>query len=339
MRAIAGSGTFGGYMTSMKWIVGLAVALLVGVGCGDKKDAPAGASGAAAESATGGSSNSAEDRAANLVVEGYNELTSATRRDVIDRYMGHTGPGAEGPSADKLDGVRLMALSAIHDRALDKANKSFAEAKKAAPSMPVTAAAEEMGAAATALAEAYRQSARYYEADEYKSDQGAKVPELHAAFMAKLAAYRTAVNKVGDALDERENAQMVTELAKYQPTTYSYWFRKTLMDAKAVVTASQQLDNPAKLTAANEAFQKTATELDAFTTSKGADVNKQFAALRRMAVENMATRSAKVVRGLAEEKPNESLLKADLDTLVQYYNSLVQTVNGLQEAEAQGYLK
>ena len=111
------------------------------------------------------------------------------------------------------------------------------------------------------------------------------------------------------------------------------------MDAKAVLVASKQLDDLAKLTAANAAYQKTATDLDAFATSKGAEIDKQFAAYRRIAVENMATRSAKVVHALAEEKPNESLLAADLDTLVQYYNSLVQVANGLYEAEAKGYLK
>lgn len=318
-----------------KLITSVAMVALLGLGCGDKKKADP-VSGAAP---SGQTAPSAEDRAANLVVEGYNELTAETSRDVIERYLGHDGPGREAPPADRLDAIRLTTLSAIYDRAVDGAVKKFAEAKTAAPTMPLTAAAEELGASAGPLAEAYRQSARYYDGDEYKSDAGAKAPELHAAFMAKLDAYRKAVNKVGDALDARENAMMAAELAKFQPTTYSYWFRKTLMDAKAVVVASGQLDNPAKLTAANDAFQKTATELDAFATSKGAGLDKQFGALRRMAVENMATRSAKVVRGLAEDKPNESMLKADLDTLVQYYNSLVQVANGLQEAESKGYLK
>lgn len=320
---------------SWKTITSVTMAALLGLGCDDKKAAPGEASPAAASE----SQDSPEDRAANLVVEGYNELTEQTGRNVVKAYLGHTGPGAEGPPADKLDAVRLMALSAVYDRTLDAANKKFAEAKKIAPAMPLTAAAEELGAASAPLAEAYRASARYYDSDEYKSDAGAKVPELHAAFTAKLDAYRKAANKVGDALDVRENAQMVAELAKFQPTTYSYWFRKTLMDAKVLVVASQQLDNPAKLTAANDAFQKTVAELDAFTSSKGPDVNKQFAALRRMALENMATRSAKVVRALAEPTPNESLLDADLTTLMQYYNSLVELVNGLTEAEAKGYLK
>jgi len=316
-------------------VVSVAMVALVGLGCIDKK----------AEPGTGGPTSgtaaapSAEDRATNLIVESYNELTAETGRDVINRYLGQEGPGREAPTTDNFDAIRLSPLSAIYDRALEGAVKKFAEARKAAPAMPLTAAAEELGAAAGPLAEAYRQSARYYEADEYKSDGGAKVPQLHAAFMTKFDAYRKAATKVGDALDERENAQMVAELTKFQPTTYSYWFRKTLMDAKAVVVASSQLDKPAKLTAANAAFQNTATKLDAFATSKGGALDKQFGALRRMAVENMATRSAKVVRALADEKPNENMLKGDIDTLVQYYNGLVQVVNGLTEAEAKGYLK
>ncbi len=323
------------------WI--LTAALGAAAACGKSGgDAPAKSGDQPAAAAKGGearpSAADAEARAFSLIVQGYNDLTGETGRSILNNYLGGTGVGPEAPAADKLGSIRLMPLGGPYDRTVSEAAAKFDEAAKVAPGVAEAAMAKEIATAAAALAEAYRQAARYFEAQAYKDDGGAKAAELHAAFMAAHETYRGAVGRLADALDARESRELAAELAKHPPDTYGHWFRRVLIEAKALVIAMRKLPDAAAFTAANEAVQKMVTELEAFASAK-ADVPGSFAGLRRNVTENFAPRAAKIARDLGDPKVNRAQHESDLDTLVQYYNNLVQMVNSLYDVEAQGGLK
>lgn len=322
-----------------KLLVGALVVLL---GCGDKKAAPEpGAAGSAAKivAEPGPAAPGGEDQAVGLIVEAYNELTAETGREIIDAYLGSTGVGEKAPDVAKLDAIHLRPLAAPYDRTVEQAVKKFGEAKKTAPAVPVADLAVKLGAAAGPLAQAYRDASRYYEGDEYKTDKGAKAAELHTKFEEAFKAYRTAQRGVAEALEAREQAQLAEELTKFPPTTYSHWMRKTLMSAKQLLSALKSEDPKATFPAAAAAFQKTATELDTFTTGKGEGVPTPFQAFRRNAVELIATRASKIALSIVDPKANQAQVDGDMSSLVQYYNNLVQMANNLFEMEARGDLK
>ncbi|MDX2091883.1 MAG: DUF3829 domain-containing protein [Kofleriaceae bacterium] len=317
----------------------LVVSVLL-LGCGDKKEpAPTAAGSAAKVVAEAAPAKASEDQAIGLVVEAYNDLTAETVREIIDAYFGSTGVGEKGPEVARLDAIRLRPLAAPYDRTVEQAVKKFADAKQTAPALPIADLAVKLGAAAGPLAQAYRDASRYYEGDEYKTDKGAKAAELHAKFQQAFTAYRTAQRGVAEALDAREQALLAQELAKFPPATYSHWMRKTLMSAKQLLAALKSDDPKTKLPAASTAFQQVATELDAFTTGKGAGVPTPFQAFRRMAVEMIATRASKIANSIADPKTNKAQLDGDMDILVGYYNNLVQMANSLFEMEANGMLQ
>jgi hypothetical protein len=79
---------------------------------------------------------------------------------------------------------------------------------------------------------------KYYDAENFKNDAGAKGKELHAKMVSLAKSYQTGLEKLESALSEVERHQTLEELKKHEKDkSYSYWFRAFNFDANQLLKA------------------------------------------------------------------------------------------------------
>jgi hypothetical protein len=263
---------------------------------------------------------------------GFNVLIGDPKK-VIDEYFDDVP--VEGPKPDE-----KYRLFPAHTRAsieLEKARQSFDEAAKSAPDDLKYIAP----LATTAVADikktigVFEEAHKYYQAEDFKDDEGKKGKELHQQMVAASKAAEKSLDKLSDALSEVEEREAKKELARFEADKgYSYWFRRFNFEANKALKVTK-----------SEGFKKAFSGIDAqytavkgFADGKGDALNATFKAYVGQ-VERFHSTAKKLSRAYAEAEPKASEIGQLRSQLVSAYNGLVSTGNSMRELEANDLLK
>jgi len=164
----------------------------------------------------------------------------------------------------------------------DSCLKSLENAKTMAPSLPeLDAAAGNYKTALQELVPLVDAAKKYYDQEDYKDDKMAKGKQMHGPLMAGFAKFRAADKPFDDIvtrMNEALNARQLQKLAKDPAARLQYLTKKSLAESKALVSevdiaALKDLDL-AKYQVALDNVEKANTELETYTTSHKAEVDK-----------------------------------------------------------------
>jgi uncharacterized protein DUF3829 len=266
-------------------------------------------------------------KAMGLYAKGYNSLLEDPKRMLKDYFSSFPNDGLPDPKNPPHLTPDSFAASKIKE-----AKDAFAEAKEARPDTlakldaPAQAAVDAMEKAAAAI----DQVGKYYQAETFKDDKGAKAKELHAQLVAADKAFGDAIHQLGDGLSTIEDQQATDEIAKYaDDKDYSYWYRYYDQQAKKFLTVVEGGDKT-KLAPAKQALDGATAELQAFVAKKGGKLHSSFKTFADRA-DAFAAEATKLMRDGDVDKA--------YDPLVSAYNQLIGMGNTLAEIEGVNALK
>jgi hypothetical protein len=308
------------------WLVLCALIVLAG-GC-KKSDAPGGSS-------PGVEAPSQEtNQARSLYAKGFNILLDDPSTMIKEFF--------EKVPEEGIVGERKITLFPRHnfgERKIDEAEKAFFAArgvgsKETAPLEPI---------ATTVIAEIkkvlsiFKEAHRYYDAEDYKDDKGAKGKKLHAQMRQAAAGFHKAFDQLSDKLSALEDKQSMAEISKYEAKKGpSYWFRYFNFKAKKALDVTRNAERYNKAFAQVEAAYQ---GMDAWQKSAG-EVKPIFKSYLNMA-DKYYGQAKKLKRRMDEAATNKATPQAvgrEAKMLVQWYNNLVSMSNSLHQMEAQGLL-
>ena len=264
-------------------------------------------------------------KAMGLYAKGFNSLLEDPKRMLQDYFS-----SARDGTPDPKNPLHLFPYSA--EGKIKEAKDAFAEAKSARPDTlaSLDAPAQTAVDAAEKAAAAIEQVKKYYQAETYKDDKGAKAKELHAQLVAADKAFGGAIHQLGEGLSKIEDQQAADEIAKYaDDKDYSYWYRYYDQQAKKFLTVVEAGDKT-KLAAAKQALDGATGELQAFVAKKGGKLHSSF--------KTFADRADAFVAEATKLMRDGDLDKA-YDPLVSAYNQLIGMGNTLAEIEGVNALK
>ena len=287
-------------------------------------------------SATGADAKQALGRYAT----GFNALLDDPKR-LIDGYFS-AFPADHPP--DPSPHPSLASASFATDK-LAEARAAFADAARAAPpSLAALAPAAETALGETDKAVALCDAAyKYYQADGYKDDGGARGKQLHAQLIAARTQVHAAIRALDAGMGSIEDAQAADELAKRAgDKDYSYWFRFYDQQAKRVVKAVTGASSPAELAQVATAIKAMAPaddQLAAFVTAKGTKLAHPFRSYADDATAFQAE-ARKLARLIEAGKTfDDHELDDAARSVVGAYNNLITVANALTQVEAVDNLK
>ncbi len=286
------------------------------------------------QSATGADSK----KAMGLYAQGFNALLDDPSRLIAGYFSAMpTGepPDGRGPGLSDAS----FATSKLKD-----ARTSFAAANEAAPeSLKLGPAAEAAITSAEAAVALYETAYKYYQAESFKDDKGAKGKQLHAQLTAASTTFDAAMSTLGASMETIEDAQMTDEVAKYAGDKgYGYWFRFYTQQAKHVVLQVTRAHSAADLAKAVTAIKALAPHdqgLAGFVSSKGPKLSSTFKNYVDRASAFQAE-TAKLVRLIEAGKTLEDNdVSHAADSVIGAFNGLIQMGNALYQVEAVDNLK
>jgi hypothetical protein len=250
------------------------------------------------------------------------------------------------PAGDAPDLTRSPGLSdaTFATRKLKEARTSFTAANEAAPeSLKIGPAAEAAVSAAEKALAIYDTAYKYYQAETFKDDKGAKGKELHAQMTAARKTFDETMTKLSDSMEAIEGAQMADEIAKYaDDKSYSYWFRFYTQQAKQVVVQLTRASSAAdlqKVVAAIKALAPHDQGLAAFVAKKGPKLSSTFKSYADNATSFQAE-ATKLVRLIEAGKTfDDAELGTAADAVIGAFNRLISMNNTLYQVEAVNNLK
>jgi len=262
-----------------------------------------------------------------LYAKGFNALLADPKR-MLSGYFSTVPPNG---APDPKNPPHLMT-SSFTDGKIKEAREAFAQAKEARPESLATldAPAQAAVAAIEKAAAAYEQVDKYYQAETFKDDKGAKAKELHQQMVAADKAFGEAMHQLGDGLSKIEDAQAADELAKYaDDKSYSYYFRFYNQQAKKFLDVVEGGDK-VKLPEAKKTLDGASGELAKFASGKGGKLHSSFKTYADRADEFQAE-VTKLMRDGDVDKAYEPLVAA--------YNQLIAMGNTLYQIEGVDALK
>jgi hypothetical protein len=264
--------------------------------------------------------------------EGFNTIIGKPH-ECLTEYMSKIPE--EGPEAGKK--YTLFPRQNFASTALDAAKKQFAEAKKGASSKlthlgPLAdAAVADLEQIVATFAEAHK----YYDAENFKDDGGAKGKELHEKMVKLAGSYQANMEKLENALSEVERQQTLAELKKYEADKgYSYWFRAFNFEANQLLKGVDKARFEKSFAKLNEIY----SSLKGFADGKGDQLNATFKAYMTQ-VERFHSIATKASRTFAETPDNAEAIAKHHDDLINAYNTMINVSNSMQELEANNLLK
>ncbi len=275
---------------------------------------------------------SADERAMGLYAEGYNVLIDDPQ-ECLSEYFDDVPQ--EGPQ----EGEKYRFFPA-HTRGtieLGKVKTSFEQAASAAPDElkhldPLAKdALKQLEAACATFAEVHK----YYDAEDYKEDEGKKGKELHAKMLAAATSSHDSLEKIETELSKIEEQHSKKELAEFEKDKdYSYWFRAFSFESKKLLGVTDSASFEKKF---NE-MDKVYSGVKAFSDKKGDGQNAAFKSFVGQA-DRFHSTAKKLGRALKEAEPNPQVLQNESSQLTSAYNSLVSIGNSLRQLEANNLLK
>jgi Protein of unknown function (DUF3829) len=296
-----------------------------------------GDSAGATESGPGGK---ARQRAMNGFVEGYNIIIEEMPR-ILEDYFGNTPE--EGPTLESLDrGKGPLGSCGFNESYRTNIEKAFTAGRKHAGTelAYLADAADALWAASKAILEVHDEHCKYVRAEDFKDDKGAKAIELHKKWAAGLAAYRPALDKMREGLDEAEDAEAAGEIEEHAgDKSYSYWFRRFSVEAKNFVRNLR--GDPAQVASHFAELEKVHGELMAFGQGKGAGLNQDYKSYQDQADRyyTHAKRLARNARDAKDAEARDKAIEREFEGLINNYNHLIEEHSRLEGREAEGGLK
>ena len=279
-------------------------------------------------------------QAVGLYAKGFNALLADPKR-LIAGYFSSI-PADKGPDFTRHPSLSSssFALSKVKE-----AREAFAAAHDAAPeSLAKLAPVANAALAATDKAIGiYEIAYKYYEAETYKDDKGAKAKQLHEQMIAANKEMSDAIGKLSDGMDAIEDSQVADDLAKYaDDKDYSYWFRFYNQQAKQLIVVVTRASTPAevaKLPAAAKSLAEIDGQLAAFVTAKGSKISSTFRNYADHATTFQAA-TTKLMRlaGAGKTFDDQEVSQA-ADAMIAAYNGLITMGNALYQVEAVNNLK
>lgn len=299
----------------------------VAVGCDKSSEGSSGS-----ETAAETPDNAEELATMGHYAEGFNALIGKPQQ-CFEEYFKHIPE--QGPEPGKQ--YRLFPRHSLATTALDTAKKQFADGKGKAPEK-LTHLEPLANSAVTDLEQAVAVFAdvhKYYDAESYKDDQGAKGKELHQKMVQLSKSYRSHIDQLESALSEVERQQAQRELAQHSKDKgYSYWFRAFNFEANQLLRATDK-ERYAKVFAD---LDKAYTGMKSFTEAKQAELNTAFKAYAGQ-VDRFHSTAVKTSRAMNDAEPNSEGVANLRSQLVDNYNNIVGVTNTLYELEANALLK
>ncbi len=296
------------------------------IACACKKD----------QSATGADAK----RAIGLYAQGFNALLADPKR-LVSGYFSSL-PADKVPDATQKPSLLDAGFATSK---LKEAKEAFTSAHDAAPESlaSLQPAAEAALASAEKAIATYVDAYRYYEAEGFKDDKGAKGKQLHEQMIAASNAFDTGMAKLSDGMEAIEDAQTTDEIAKYaSDKDYSYWFRFYSHAVKPLVVAVSRTrtpDDAAKLPAIVKSLAPIDAELAAFVAKKGAAISSSFKTYADDAIAFQGE-TRKLMRLLEAGKTFEdSEVDQAADAVVRAFNNLINMGNALYQIEGVNNLK
>jgi len=263
-----------------------------------------------------------------LYAKGFNALLADPKR-MLSSYFSSVPPdGAPDPKGQP---PHFMGGGFV-DNKIKEAREAFAAAKEARPESlaQLDAPAQAAIAAIDKAAAAFAQVEKYYQAETFKDDKGAKAKELHGQLVAADKAFGEAMRQLGDGLSKIEDEQAADELAKYaDDKDYSYYFRWYTQQAKKFLNVVEAGDKT-KLPDAAKAQAAATGELQKFVAGKGTKLNSTFKSFADYA-DSFQAEATKLVRDGDMDK--------GYDPVVSAYNQIITMGNSLYQVEGVGALK
>lgn len=264
--------------------------------------------------------------------EGFNTIIGKPH-ECITEYMSKVPE--DGPEAGKK--YQLFPRHNFASSALDTAKKQFAEAKKDASSK-----LEHLGPLADAaladleqIVSTFGEVHKYYDAENFKDDEGKKGKELHEKMVKLAGSYQANMEKLENALSEVERQQTLAELKKYEKDkSYSYWFRAFNFEANQLLKAVDKARYEKSFAKLEEVY----ASLKGFADGKGDQVHASFKAYMTQ-VERFHSLAVKASRTFAESPDNAEAISKHHDDLIGAYNTLISVSNSMQQLEANDLLK
>lgn len=264
--------------------------------------------------------------------EGFNAIIGKPH-ECLTEYMSKIPE--QGPEPGKK--YQLFPRQNFAATALSTAKTQFAEAKKDASTklQHLGPLADTVLADLDQIVATFSEAHKYYDAENFKDDAGAKGKELHQKMVNLAASYQKNMDKLESALSDVERQQTLAELKKYEKDkSYSYWFRAFNFEASQLLKAVDKDRYSKSFVQLEEVY----TSLKAFSDGKGEQVNPSFKAYMTQ-VERFHSIAVKASRAFAETPENAEVLSSLHDDLVGGYNSLISVSNSMQELEANDLLK
>ncbi len=277
-------------------------------------------------------SPSADEQAMGLYAEGYNTLIDDPQ-DCLSEYFDDVSQ--EGPEAGKK--YHFFPAHTRGNIELGDVKKSFDQAAAAAPGelahlAPLaTDAHKQLTEACSTFGELHK----YYDAEDYKEDEGKKGKELHEKMLKIAASSQASLEKLEAELSKIEEQHSKEELAKFEKDkSYSYWFRAFSFESKKLLGVSEAAAFEKKFSSVDEAY----TGLKAFSDKQGDGQNAAFKSFVSQA-DRFHSTAKKLGRAMKEAEPNPQTLQNESSQLTSAYNSLVSVGNSLRQLEANQLLK
>jgi hypothetical protein len=278
----------------------------------------------------------AAKEAMGFYAKGYNTLIADFSEDFIEEYFENIPK--EGPK--DFDNIRLGTEHLRVSRSLSEARQAFERARSAAPESldDLGTMSSEIMTHVDAILKTYEQAYNYYDAKDFKDDQGKKAKELHQQMLAHAEAYGKVLGKFLTRIDEIEFKQMESEVAAHVDSKdYSYWFRRFNLDAKLFLKKVSRRDAQ-DISKAFEKIQAVHKNLHGFKDQKASKLNASFKVYVDM-TDSFLSSAKRLNRTIAETKPDPQEVEREMDRLVTSYNSVVSLGNTLYELEANGLLE
>lgn len=206
-------------------------------------------------------------------------LNGATRNvfDSKNRYLEWIKDEKVGPT-----GKERIVYGIFEVHQSDSCIKDLDEAKaKKPPLADIEAAAQTYRGALEKVTADVKTAFAYYSQDDYKDDKFAKGKAMHPTLMASFDAFKTANDAFETkvvTLNEEVGKRQLAKIQKDPDRVLEFRQRSVVNEAKALVKAAEvktlaELDG-AKYDATLDAYAKTVTDLDDYTTKNPDEMNK-----------------------------------------------------------------
>lgn len=275
---------------------------------------------------------SADEQAMGMYAEGYNVLIDDPQK-CLSEYFDDVPE--EGPQPEEK--YRFFPAHTRGTIELGKVKTSFEQAASAASDElkhlePLAKdALKQLEGACTTFSEVHK----YYDAEDFKEDEGKKGKDLHTKMLAAASGTHGALEKLETALSKIEEKQSQKELAQFEKDKdYSYWFRAFSFESKKLLGVTDAAAFDKKFTAMDKVY----TQVKAFSDKKGDGQNAAFKSFVGQA-DRFHSIAKKLGRALNEPEPNPQVLQNESTQLTSTYNSLVSIGNSLRQLEANNLLK